>query len=223
MSEPQAEAGQRNARPTPHWSSGNGHLISLQAARAGSAADAGQPPPNVIGSPARATPSATSRMVGRIIPGPSTDQLHIVVLDQRIGQELVRRLLERGLGLRAVVALDLDVEDLALAHARHAIDAERLERALDRLALRVEDARLEGDGHTSLHQNSFICDMATMARTTSAGGTSPPIRSGTPDRTQLWRKMLQCTAATADCSKSRPRPATCPLSPTSRRAAQNAA
>ena len=29
---PQAEAGQRNARPTPHWSSGNGHLISLQAA-----------------------------------------------------------------------------------------------------------------------------------------------------------------------------------------------
>ena len=30
---PHSAAGQRNARPTPHWSIGNGHLISLQAAR----------------------------------------------------------------------------------------------------------------------------------------------------------------------------------------------
>ena len=40
MSVPHSAAGQRNARPTPHWSIGNGHLTSFQAARAGSAADA---------------------------------------------------------------------------------------------------------------------------------------------------------------------------------------
>src|SRR2546430_13191858 len=36
-------------------------------------------------------------------------------------------------------------------------------------------------------------------------------------------KPLQCTGAAVDCSRSRPRPATRPLSPTSRSAAQNAA
>src|SRR5262249_56034694 len=78
-------------------------------------------------------------------------ELDLIILDQGIGQELVGRLLERGLRRLAVAPLDLDVEHLALAHARHAGDAERLERALDRLALGIEDAGFEGDGDARLH------------------------------------------------------------------------
>src|SRR5262245_22769037 len=81
----------------------------------------------------------------------SAQQLHIIIFDHRIGEELVGCLLKRGLRLLAVGRVDLDVEHLALAHAGHAGDAERLERALDRLALRIEDAGLEGHGNTGLH------------------------------------------------------------------------
>ncbi len=41
-----------------------------------------------------------------------------------------------------VRALDLDVEHLALPHAGHARDPERLQRPLDRLALRIENAEI---------------------------------------------------------------------------------
>src|SRR5262249_2300258 len=71
--------------------------------------------------------------------------------DHRVGEELVGGLLERRFRLLAVARLDLDVEHLALTHAGHACDSERLERALDRLALRVEDAGLEGHGDAGLH------------------------------------------------------------------------
>src|ERR1051325_8533363 len=77
--------------------------------------------------------------------GPSFD-LDVVILDQGIGQKLVGCLLERSLRRLAVASLDLDVEHLALAHTRHAGDAERLERTLDRLALGIEDSGFEGDG-----------------------------------------------------------------------------
>ena len=59
--------------------------------------------------------------------------------------------LSSGLGPGPVAAVDLDVEHLALAHAGDAGDAERLQRALDRLALRVEDAGLQGDGDAGFH------------------------------------------------------------------------
>ena len=45
-----------------------------------------------------------------------------------------------GLGLRRVGRGELDVEDLALADAADAAEAERGEGAFDGLALRVEDA-----------------------------------------------------------------------------------
>src|SRR6266566_4117949 len=78
-------------------------------------------------------------------------QLHIIVLDQRIGEQLVGGLLEGGLRLLAVAALDLDVEHLALPHARNPCNAERLERTLDRLSLRIEDAEFQRDNDPSLH------------------------------------------------------------------------
>src|SRR5262249_57662885 len=80
--------------------------------------------------------------------------LDLIVLDQRIGEELVGRLLERGLRRFAIASLDLDVEDLALAHARYAGYAERFERAFDRLALGIEDAGFEGDADAGLHRRS---------------------------------------------------------------------
>src|SRR6516162_1351530 len=72
--------------------------------------------------------------------GLSAQQLYAIILDYRIGQELVGGRLERLLGLVAVPSLDLDVEHLALAHAAHAFDAERFQRAFDRLALGIENA-----------------------------------------------------------------------------------
>ena len=52
---------------------------------------------------------------------------------------------------RVVVAVELDVEHLALAHAREAVDGQALERALDRLALRIEHAGLQGHDHARFH------------------------------------------------------------------------
>ena len=78
-----------------------------------------------------------------------------VVLDDRVGEQLVGRLLEQRLGLLAVAALDLDVEHLALAHACDAVDAERFQRPFDRLALRIENAGFQGDGDAGLH-DAFI-------------------------------------------------------------------
>src|SRR5262249_27326909 len=151
--------------------------------------------------------------------------LDLIVLDQRIGEELVGRLLERGLRRFAIASLDLDVEDLALAHARNAGDAERFERAFDRLALGIEDAGFEGDGDAGLHRGSANIDMARIGYTASGGRAYPrPIARGARARGLKFRhKPLQCTGAAVDCSRSRPRPATRPLSPTSRSAAQNAA
>ncbi len=46
----------------------------------------------------------------------------------------------------------LDVEHLALPHARDARDAERLQRALDRLPLRIEHAILQRDSDAGFHR-----------------------------------------------------------------------
>src|SRR5829696_7863781 len=87
-------------------------------------------------------------------PGRPSGQLDAIVLDHRVGEEPFAGVLQRALGLALVGGVELDVEDLALAHARDALDAERLERSLDRLPLRVEDAGFEGDGDTRFHAGS---------------------------------------------------------------------
>src|ERR1700746_334482 len=79
------------------------------------------------------------------MPPSSSQHLDLIVLDDDVGEELVGRLFQHRLGARLIDTVDLDVEYLALPHARDAGDAERLERAFDRLALGVEHARLEGN------------------------------------------------------------------------------
>src|SRR5688500_17626036 len=74
-----------------------------------------------------------------------------VVLDYRIGEKALAGLLQRRLGLALVGGVKLDVEHLALAHAGDALDAERFQRALDSLALRIEHAALQGDGDAGFH------------------------------------------------------------------------
>src|SRR5215469_3981003 len=111
--------------------------------------------------------SARAMSRSRLMPGKTTtaafmarassQHLDLVVLDDHVGEQLVGRLFERGLGARRVHAFEFDVEHLALAHARHAGDAERLEGAFDRLALGVEHARLEGDGDAGFHRGWLSC------------------------------------------------------------------
>src|SRR5262245_22574950 len=161
----------------------------------------------------------------------ATRSFHVdpIVLDQGVGEELVGGLLQRGLGLLAAAPLDLDVEHLALAHARHAGDPKRFERTLDGLALGIEDTGFERDGNARFHAipSSFLIGtppsiwpespaaQALAAQAAAAAATCP-------QRAKSRRKPPQCTGAAAR-SRRRPRPATWPLSPTSRSAAQNAA
>src|SRR5437764_3768240 len=81
-------------------------------------------------------------------------QLDLIILDQRIGEELVGRLLKRGARRFAVAPFELDVEDFPLADARYARNAQRFERALNRLPLRVENPGFESDGDAGLHRLS---------------------------------------------------------------------
>src|SRR5262249_21138757 len=147
---------------------------------------------------------------------PRSFQLDLVVLDQCIREQLVGRLLERGFRLLTVAAFELDVEHLALAHAGDAVHTQRLEGTLDRLALRIENAGFERDGDASLHV--VVLDASNSIWPESV---APQALSGRDCR-EFRHKPPQCTGAVACATPRRP-PATCPLSPPSRNAAQNAA
>src|SRR6202522_1270734 len=82
-----------------------------------------------------------------------SQNLDAVILDHRVGQEFVGRRFQRGFGFGLVGARQFDIEHLALADAGDAIDAERLQRAFDGLALRIEDAGLQRNGDTCFHGN----------------------------------------------------------------------
>src|SRR5262249_57311616 len=120
--------------------------------------------------------SARAMSRSRLIPGKTTtaafttrassQHLDLIVLDDDVGEELVGRRFERRLGARRIDAVELDVEHLALAHAGDAGNTERLERAFYRLALRVEHARLEGDGDAGFHRGSGF-----LANTSPERGT----------------------------------------------------
>src|SRR5258707_14991115 len=131
----------------------------------------------------------------------SVHHLDAIMLDRRAGEQLLGRVLEGGFGAALVRARDLDVEHLALAHAGDAADAERFERALDRLALRIEDAGLEGDGDARFHgclTGSVFNGPRPIA---PASGRSPPrVRShrsaAAPPRARpaCWRRP-ECRGA----------------------------
>src|SRR5262249_56729750 len=79
----------------------------------------------------------------------SSADLDAIVLDDRIGEELLGGVFQRALGPSDILGFELDVEHLALAHARDPWDAERLERAFDRLPLRIEHAGFQCYGDAS--------------------------------------------------------------------------
>src|SRR3954451_12382220 len=70
----------------------------------------------------------------------SSHHLDAIILDHGISQELVGSFLQSRFRARLVSDFELDVEDLALADAGHAIDAEGAQRSLDGLTLRIKDA-----------------------------------------------------------------------------------
>src|SRR3979411_328436 len=84
----------------------------------------------------------------RLIPGKTrmaafiwlsclAQKLNPVILDYRVRQQLVGSVLQRRFGPGLVRARYFDVEHFALAHTGDAIHAERLQRAFDGLALRI--------------------------------------------------------------------------------------
>src|SRR4029078_1687986 len=84
-----------------------------------------------------------------------------VVLDPRVGEEFFGGFFERCFGSRPVGGVDLDVEHLALADAGNATAPERLQSALDRLALRIENAGFQRDGDARLH---FMAEITRIPR-----------------------------------------------------------
>src|SRR5690606_30168395 len=74
--------------------------------------------------------SAAIMSRSRLRPGSRTtavftsDDLHRVVFDYRIRQQLFAHGLEVGFGFRPVGAVDLNVEDFALANGGDAVEAE---------------------------------------------------------------------------------------------------
>ena len=89
------------------------------------------------------------------LPAALTRHLDPIILDHGVGEQLFGGILQRGLGAGAVGALDLDVEHLALADACDSADAERFQRALDGLALRVENAGFQRDGDAGFHRFQY--------------------------------------------------------------------
>src|SRR4051794_24664606 len=80
-------------------------------------------------------------------------ELDVVRLHQWIRQELLAHLLHLRPRRGFVRGVDLEVDHLADARAGHG-EPEMLERALDRLALRVEDALLRPNDDGRLHPST---------------------------------------------------------------------
>src|SRR5262249_9439178 len=84
-------------------------------------------------------------------PGLSRLELIGVVLDNGIGEELLAHPLDLGLGAFGIVLRHLDLDIFTLAHIANRAEAERVQRAGDGLALRIEHALLQRDGDSRLH------------------------------------------------------------------------
>src|SRR5690606_38048966 len=82
----------------------------------------------------------------------SAVQLDGIVLDHRVGEQLLAHGLDRGARLFGIALRQLELDDLALAHVVHSGEAEGGERVLDRLALGVENTALQGDVNACFHE-----------------------------------------------------------------------
>src|SRR6185503_8285202 len=72
------------------------------------------------------------------------------ILDDRVGEQFPAHFLDIGIA-RAVGQVQFD--ELAGANVVHARKAQALQRVMDRLALRVEDAGLESDEDARFHES----------------------------------------------------------------------
>jgi hypothetical protein len=81
---------------------------------------------------------------------PSSKGLDLEVLDQRVREQLLAELGE------ALGALGLELDHAADPHVLDALEAERRQRPLDRLALRVEDALLGPDQDPGLQNRRSV-------------------------------------------------------------------
>src|SRR3954447_8497940 len=94
---------------------------------------------------AASSASTSSQEPGNCSTPNLADNLDLVVLDERIGQELLAQRLELPL------LGDVQLDEAPDVYVLDALEAERRERPLDRDALRVEDARLGADQHARSH------------------------------------------------------------------------
>src|SRR5690606_9908404 len=76
--------------------------------------------------------------------------LHLVVLDHRVCEQLFAHRLDVILGLGGVRAFEFDLEHLALPDRSDAGEIKRRKRAFNRLSLWVENAVLQRDGNACL-------------------------------------------------------------------------
>src|SRR4029077_12216666 len=77
-----------------------------------------------------------------------------VVLDDRVGEELPAHLLDPRSGGRRIGVGKVELDQFALADLADIGEAEPFQRIADRLALRVEDPRLQADMDACLHAAS---------------------------------------------------------------------
>ena len=80
-------------------------------------------------------------------------ELDLVALDQRVREQLLAHPLDLRARLGRVVGVDLELDEPADAGLADG-EAEVPQAALDRLTLRVEDARLRPDEHGRLHPST---------------------------------------------------------------------
>jgi len=90
------------------------------------------------------------------IGGRRLRHFHLEILDDLIGQKLLAGFAQQSFGRAAIGGVKFDVEDLALPHASDSIDVERLQRALDGLALRIEDAVSQRDDDPGFHRDFIL-------------------------------------------------------------------
>ena len=91
---------------------------------------------------------------------------HPETLDHRVRQQLPRHLLGGGTGALGVGLRQLQLDHLACAHLADIGEAQSVQRVADRLALRVQHARLQHHRHGRLH---CISSGPFMSRTPASG------------------------------------------------------
>src|SRR3954454_12026718 len=96
------------------------------------------------------------------------DRFDLVVLHQRVRQELLAELAE------AVGVVGLELDESPDPHLAHALEAERGQGSLDGLALRIEDALLGADQDARLHRTRVPASSTYPAASRASPRSSRP-------------------------------------------------